>query len=80
MCTGPDLIDDDAQHEYQVDAERPEQDSFGAGEVAAGAVVEDFGGGELVRFEGGDDYGNVFARGMCGGIEFLVHLRDHLGG
>src|ERR1700690_2501270 len=31
---GPDLIDDDAQHEYEVEAEGPEEDGFGAGEFA----------------------------------------------
>jgi hypothetical protein len=70
------LIDDDSQHEDQVDAECPEQDGFGASEVSAGAMVEDFRGNQLVGFEGCHDDGNVFpsGSGFCG-IGFMVHLR-----
>src|SRR5271167_525382 len=79
VSAGPDLIDDDSQHEDQVDAEGPEQDSLGAGEFAAGAVVEDFGGGELVGFEGGDNCGGVFGSdcgvGDGGGIALASHIQ-----
>jgi hypothetical protein len=66
VCACQYLIDDDAQHEDQVDAERPEEDGLGAGQLSAGTVVEDFGGDQLVGLERGYDCGNIFASGMRG--------------
>jgi len=48
----PDLIGDYCHHEEQVEAERPEDEEFGAFEVTAGDGML-FGAGELIVFEGG---------------------------
>ena len=49
---GPDLIDDDCHHEKQIETKRPENQQFGAFEMAAGDVVL-FCANELIVFEGG---------------------------
>jgi hypothetical protein len=54
----PDLIGDHHHHENKVDAERPEDQEFGAFEVAAGNGVL-FGVGELIVFERGENPGLV---------------------
>ena len=61
MSGGEDLIEDNAEHEDDIDAQEPEEKFFGGGEIAAGAVVVLFGRDELVGLEGSDDGGEVFA-------------------
>ena len=51
MSGGEDLVEDYAAHEEEIDTERPEENFFPAGEVAAGNVVFLFGGDELVGLE-----------------------------
>jgi hypothetical protein len=48
---GPDLIENYSAHEDEIDAQSPEQEHFCTPEVAAWAVVEGFGGDELVGLE-----------------------------
>ena len=48
----PDLIRDDGHHEQKVESKRPEDEEFGAFEVAAGDGML-FGVGELIVFERG---------------------------
>jgi hypothetical protein len=55
---GPDLVGDYCHHEQEVESESPEDDQFGAIEVAAGDVVL-LDADELVVFERGQDEGLV---------------------
>jgi hypothetical protein len=52
------LVGDYGHHEEEIEAKGPEDEEFGAVEVAAGDVVL-FGSDELVGFEGGEDEGLV---------------------
>jgi hypothetical protein len=61
----PDLISDDRHHEEKVEAEGPEDEEFGAFEVAAGDVVL-LGADELVVFEGGEGEGLIGSAGVGG--------------
>lgn len=67
MSGGEDLVEDHAAHEEEVDTERPEENFFGLGELAARHVVFLFSGDELVGLERGDDRGEV-------GLVIVVHL------
>jgi hypothetical protein len=70
---GPDLISDDGHHEYQVEAESPDDGQFGAIEVAAGNVVL-FRSDELVGFEGGQDQGLIGGGdGMRSSVDCFRH-------
>ncbi len=51
MDACPNLVDDYADHEYQVDAQGPEQEHLGAGEMAAWEMVLIFRGNDLVGLE-----------------------------
>jgi hypothetical protein len=62
------LIDDYGHHEQKVEAEGPEDDKFGAFEMAAGDVVF-FGSDELVVFEGREDQGLVGGRHRTSRVE-----------
>ena len=70
----PDLVGDDCHHEYQVEAEGPEEHELWAFEVAAGNGVF-FRFDELVGFEGGEDPGLVGWEWVCG-----VFFHGHVGG
>ena len=70
VCGGPDLVGDYCHHEQEVESESPEDDQFGAIEVAAGDVVL-LDADELVVFERGQDQGLVGGGDMgWGGLCF----------
>jgi hypothetical protein len=58
------LIGDDGHHEQKVEAEGPEDEEFGAFEVAAGDGMF-LGAGELIMFEGVQDPRLIERGGRC---------------
>ena len=64
------MVGDYCHHEQKIEAEGPEDEKFGAFEVAAWDVVL-FGADELIVFEGGEDEGLV-GGGEMGGVGVFV--------
>ena len=67
--------DHDAEHENQVQPERPEQKHFRLRQLAAGAVMLFFGGDKLIGLERSDN-GKIRAGGFGTGFGFA--FRFHL--